>query len=36
VNPPDLKLSAWYSNWQTTRLLLKEYLKYIYVKSGLG
>ena len=35
VNPPDLKLSAWYSNWQTTRLLLKEYLKYIYVKSGL-
>ena len=36
VNPPDLKLSAWHSNWQTTRLLLKEYLKYIYVKSGLG
>lgn len=36
VNPPDLKLSAWYSNWQTTRLLLKEYLKYVYVKSGLG
>ena len=36
VNPPDLKLSAWYSNWQTTRLLLKEYLKYIYVKSSLG
>ena len=36
VNPPELKLSAWYSNWQTTRLLLKEYLKYIYVKSGLG
>jgi uncharacterized SAM-binding protein YcdF (DUF218 family) len=36
VNPPDLKLSAWYSNWQTTRLLIKEYLKYIYVKSGLG
>ena len=36
VNPPDLQLSAWYSNWQTTRLLLKEYLKYIYVKSGLG
>ena len=36
VSPPDLKLSAWYSNWQTTRLLLKEYLKYIYVKSGLG
>lgn len=36
VNPPDLKLSVWYSNWQTTRLLLKEYLKYIYVKSGLG
>jgi uncharacterized SAM-binding protein YcdF (DUF218 family) len=36
VNPPDLKLSDWYSNWQTTRLLLKEYLKYIYVKSGLG
>jgi uncharacterized SAM-binding protein YcdF (DUF218 family) len=36
VNPPDLKLLAWYSNWQTTRLLLKEYLKYMYVKSGLG
>ena len=36
VNPPDLKLSAWHSNWQTTKLLLKEYLKYIYVKSGLG
>jgi uncharacterized SAM-binding protein YcdF (DUF218 family) len=35
VNPPDLKLSAWYSNWQTTKLLIKEYLKYIYVKSGL-
>ena len=36
INPPDLQLSAWYSNWQTTRLLLKEYLKYIYVKSSLG
>ncbi len=35
VNPPDLKLSTWYTNWQTTRLLLKEYLKYIYVKSSL-
>ena len=36
VNPPDLNLLAWYSNWQTTRLLFKEYLKYMYVKSGLG
>ena len=36
VNPPDLKLSAWYASWQTTKLLLKEYLKYLYVKSSLG
>ena len=25
VNPPDLKLSALYASWQTTRLLLREY-----------
>ena len=35
VNPPDLKLSAWYASWRTTKLLLKEYLKYLYVKSSL-
>ena len=36
VNPPDLKLTRWYMSWQTTRLLLKEYLKYLYVRIGLG
>ena len=36
VNPPDLKLSDWYTNWQTSRLLLREYLKLLYVKSSFG
>lgn len=36
VNPPDLKLSDWYTNWQTSKLLMKEYLKLLYVKSFLG
>lgn len=36
VNPPDLKLSHWYLNWQTSKLLLKEYLKFLYVKFGFG
>ena len=36
VNPPDLKLSDWYTNWQTSKLLMKEYLKLLYVKSFHG
>ena len=36
VNPPDLKLSHWYLSWQTSRLLLKEYLKFLFVKFSFG
>jgi uncharacterized SAM-binding protein YcdF (DUF218 family) len=36
VNPPDLKLSYWYLSWQTSRLLLKEYLKFLFVKFSFG
>ena len=36
VDPPDLKLSHWYLNWQTSRLLIREYLKFLYVKFGFG
>ena len=36
VYPPDLKLSHWYLNWQTSKLLIKEYLKFLYVKFGFG
>ena len=36
VNPPDLKLSHWYLSWQTSRLLLREYLKFLFVKFSFG
>ena len=36
VNPPDLKLSHWYLNWQTSKLLIREYLKFLYVRFGFG
>ncbi len=36
VNPPDLKLSHWYLNWKTSRLLIREYLKFLYVKFSFG
>ena len=36
VDPPDLKLSHWYLNWKTSRLLIREYLKFLYVKFSFG
>lgn len=32
ISPPDLTISRWYNNWQTIRLLAREYLKFYYRK----
>jgi len=36
VVPPDLEISSWYRDWQTARLLAREFSKYILVRLGLG
>jgi len=36
VMPPDLEISSWYYEWQTARLLSREFSKYMLVRLGLG
>lgn len=36
VMPPDLEISSWYYDWQTARLLSREFSKYMLVRLGLG
>lgn len=36
VVPPDLEISSWYRDWQTARLLSREFSKYMLVRLSLG
>ncbi len=36
VNPPGLNLSNWYVHWPSVKLLLREYLKYLFALFSSG